>query len=170
MTDVGVTLEVDSLTKRYGDRCALDDVSLNVTAGEVCGLLGPNGAGKTTLVSIVAGLRKADSGCVRVAGLDVATGGRAARSQVGLAAQETGVYPTVTVRENLVLFADLAGYRKSSETSAWRKSPTFSNSRTCSDGWPATFPVVRSGDSTRRWRCCIGHAFSCWTSRPQVST
>ena len=104
-------LEVDSVVKRYDDRTALDGVSLQVDAGEVCGLLGPNGAGKTTLVSIISGLRRPDAGTVRVGGLDVVTGGRAARTQVGLAAQETGIYPTVTVRENLVLFADLAGYR-----------------------------------------------------------
>jgi ABC-2 type transport system ATP-binding protein len=107
----GAALEVEAVVKRYGDRVALGGVSLAVAPGEVCGLLGPNGAGKTTLVSIIAGLRNADSGRVRVDGVDIATGGRAARTQVGLAAQETGIYPTVTVRDNLVLFADLAGYR-----------------------------------------------------------
>jgi ABC-2 type transport system ATP-binding protein len=102
-------LEVDGVTKRYGERVALEDVSLVVGPGEVCGLLGPNGAGKTTLVSIIAGLRRPDAGTVRVTGIDVTRGGRAARSAVGLAAQETGVYPTVSVRANLELFAGLAG-------------------------------------------------------------
>ncbi|MGZ6953474.1 MAG: ABC transporter ATP-binding protein [Acidimicrobiia bacterium] len=111
MAVAGAALEIDSLVKRYGDHLALDGVSLTVEPGEVCGLLGPNGAGKTTLVSIVAGLRGPDSGTVRVAGTDLATGGRATRALVGLAAQETGIYPTITVSENLVLFADLAGYR-----------------------------------------------------------
>ena len=62
MADPKAALEVESVVKRYGDRVALDGVSLSVEPGEVCGLLGPNGAGKTTLVSIIAGLRDADSG------------------------------------------------------------------------------------------------------------
>ncbi|CAN5628292.1 ABC transporter ATP-binding protein [soil metagenome] len=102
-------LEVEGVGKRYGDHLALDAVDLQVAPGEVCGLLGPNGAGKTTLVSIIAGLRSADRGSVHVDGIDVATGGRAARTAVGLAAQETAIYPTVTVRENLELFTRLAG-------------------------------------------------------------
>ncbi len=104
-------LEVERVDKRYGDRVALHQVSLRVGAGEVCGLLGPNGAGKTTLVSIVAGLRDADGGAVRVDGVDLTAGGAGTRSLVGLAAQETGIYPTLTVRENLELFARLAGLR-----------------------------------------------------------
>jgi len=111
VVESGVALEVESVVKRYGDHLALDGVDLVVAPGEVCGLLGPNGAGKTTLVSIVAGLRSPDAGRVAIAGVDMATSGRRAREQVGLAAQETGIYPTVTVRDNLVLFADLAGYR-----------------------------------------------------------
>lgn len=102
-------LSVEGVTKRYGERVALDGVDLEVGPGEVCGLLGPNGAGKTTLVSIVAGLRSPDRGRVVVAGHDVADAGAASRELIGLAGQETAVYPTVTVRENLVLFAELAG-------------------------------------------------------------
>jgi len=107
----GATLEIHSLVKRYGDRTVLHDVTFDVRPGEVCGLLGPNGAGKTTLVSIISGLRPADGGRVTVGGVDVAGGDRATRGLVGLAGQETGVYPTVTVDDNLDLFAGLAGLR-----------------------------------------------------------
>ena len=103
-------LQVQGVVKRYGDRTALHGVDLEVAAGEVCGLLGPNGAGKTTLVSIIAGLRSPDEGRVLVDGLDIAAHGAAARQAVGLAGQTTGVYPTVSVRENLELFTRLAGY------------------------------------------------------------
>ncbi len=105
----GQQLEIAALTKRYGGRCVLDDVTFDVRPGEIRGLLGPNGAGKTTLVSIISGLRVADSGTVHIGGRDVAVGGRDTRGLVGLAGQETGVYPTVTVQENLDLFAGLAG-------------------------------------------------------------
>ena len=104
-------LVVDAVERSYGDQRALAGVSLEVRAGEVCGLLGPNGAGKTSLVSIIVGLRAADAGRVLLDGVDVATGGAAARAIVGVAGQETAIYPTVRVRDNLSLFADLAGLR-----------------------------------------------------------
>ena len=74
-------------------------------------LLGPNGAGKTTLVSIIAGLRRADAGRVRVGGIDVADDPHAARQLLGLAPQDTGVYLQLPVRDNLRFFAGLAGLR-----------------------------------------------------------
>ncbi|MBX3313829.1 MAG: ABC transporter ATP-binding protein [Actinobacteria bacterium] len=99
------------MTKRYGDHVALDGVDLDIAPGEICGLLGPNGAGKTTLVSIIAGLRGADRGTVTVDGLDVATD-RRTRGLVGLAGQETAIYPTLKVRANLELMGGLAGMSK----------------------------------------------------------
>lgn len=100
------------MTKRYGAVVALRGVDLEVAAGEVVALLGPNGAGKTSLVSIVAGLRRADSGEVRVDGIDVRAHPHAARRRLGLAPQDTGIYPTLTVRDNLRFFGELAGLRR----------------------------------------------------------
>ena len=65
-----VVVTVDRLSKRYGDRSVLRDVSLRVHAGEVFGLLGPNGAGKTTTLETIVGLRRPTDGTVRVLGRD----------------------------------------------------------------------------------------------------
>ena len=90
-------LNVTNVSKSYGNHLALDGVSLDVAEGQILGLLGPNGAGKTTLVSIVAGLRRPDAGRVEVDGIDVVRSPQAARALIGLAPQDTGVYPTLNV-------------------------------------------------------------------------
>jgi ABC-2 type transport system ATP-binding protein len=104
-------LDARELRKSYGGTLALDGVTLSVAAGEVVGLLGPNGAGKTTLVSIVAGIRRPDAGTIEVGGIDVVRHPQRAQRLIGFAPQETGVYPTLTVRDNLRFFAGLAGLR-----------------------------------------------------------
>lgn len=63
-------IEVENLTKRYGDIQAMDKISFTVEVGEIFGILGPNGAGKTTTVESIAGLRRPDGGTIRVLGLD----------------------------------------------------------------------------------------------------
>jgi ABC-2 type transport system ATP-binding protein len=102
-------LHVHGLRKAYGDVVALRGVDLDVARGEIVSLLGPNGAGKTTLVSIVAGLRRADAGVVEVDGLDAVKGSAAVRRRIGLAPQDLGIYPVVSVRNNFLLFGRLAG-------------------------------------------------------------
>jgi ABC-2 type transport system ATP-binding protein len=104
-------LEARGLRKSYGARSALGGVDLDIAAGEIVGLLGPNGAGKTTLVSILAGLIRPDAGSVTIASIDALAHPRRIRPLLGLAPQETGLYPTLTCRENLQFFAELAGLR-----------------------------------------------------------
>jgi ABC-2 type transport system ATP-binding protein len=102
-------LAVKGLSKAYGSHQALESVDLEVAGGEISALLGRNGAGKTTLVSIVAGLLSPDAGSVVIGGIDALADPRRARVDLGLAPQETGVYPTLSCRENLRLFTGLAG-------------------------------------------------------------
>ena len=88
---------------------ALDDVSMEVARGTVTGLVGPDGAGKTTLIRLAAGLLSADSGNLRVLGVDVSRNPREVQARVGYMPQKFGLYEDLTVQENLDLYADLHG-------------------------------------------------------------
>ena len=94
----GAVLEAKGLSKRYGDRVALSDVSFNVRAGELVACIGPNGAGKTTLLSILADIKQPDAGAVR-----------RPQGAVGWVPQEPALYGKLSVAENLRLFARLEG-------------------------------------------------------------
>ncbi len=98
-------IAVRGLTKRYGDTVAVDDLHLEVSAGETLALLGPNGAGKTTTIECCEGFRRPTSGTVRVLGRDPVRDASALRPRVGLMLQEGGVYPMATPQEVLRLFA-----------------------------------------------------------------
>ncbi|MBN1640894.1 MAG: ABC transporter ATP-binding protein [Anaerolineae bacterium] len=100
-------VQVRDLAKRYGDVRAVDGVSFDVGVGEVFGLLGPNGAGKTTTVECVLGLRQPDAGTIAVLGMAHSTHSRQIRARVGAQLQTTGLYPRLTVREQVALFARL---------------------------------------------------------------
>src|SRR6202158_212574 len=100
----GATIEVNCLTKRYGDVEALRGVSFAVNEGEVFGLLGPNGAGKTSTVEILEGLRTPDSGSVSVCGLDPQSSGAEFKYIIGTALQSTAPPDKMRVREALELF------------------------------------------------------------------
>ena len=102
-------IEIEGVTKSFGETRALEDVSLVAGTGEVLGLLGPNGAGKTTLVRILATLLRPDRGAIRVAGVDVAREPAIARRHLGLAGQAAAVDEVLTGRENLVLIGTLYG-------------------------------------------------------------
>jgi ABC-2 type transport system ATP-binding protein len=104
---MGELLAVTNLHKRYGERAAVDGLSLAVGEGEIYGLLGPNGAGKTTTVRIVTGLLEPSSGTVRVAGFDPFAEPLAARANLGWAGQELALYEDLSAAENLRLAATL---------------------------------------------------------------
>ena len=103
--------DISGVSKSYKGRPALRDVTLSIAPGELCVLLGPNGAGKTTLISIIAGLQRPESGSVSVRGHDVSRDTLPARAAIGLAGQETAVYPTLRVEQNLRVAGELRGLR-----------------------------------------------------------
>jgi len=102
---VASVIEVEELRKTYGSQVAVDGVSLEVSRGEIFGLLGPNGAGKTTMVECIQGLRRPDSGRVRVLGLDPLRETEALRRRIGSQLQESALPDRIRVWEALDLFA-----------------------------------------------------------------
>jgi ABC-2 type transport system ATP-binding protein len=106
-------LAVEHLTKRFGDRVAVDDVSFEVAAGEVFGFLGPNGAGKTTTVRMLGTLIAPTAGSAVVAGLPLAhANGVEIRQRIAVMPEAPGLYLRLTVTENLEFFAGLYGIRE----------------------------------------------------------
>jgi ABC-type multidrug transport system ATPase subunit len=100
-------IDVEGISKSFGETRALAGVDMSVPAGTVQGLLGPNGAGKTTLVRILATLLAADTGRAGISGVDVQQGPDTVRSLIGLAGQYAAVDETLTGRENLVMVGRL---------------------------------------------------------------
>ncbi|HEX7084244.1 MAG TPA: ABC transporter ATP-binding protein [Gaiellaceae bacterium] len=98
-------VRVQGLRKRYGDYEALRGVDFAIETGEVFGLLGPNGAGKTTTIEILEGYRERDEGVVEVLGVDPQRAGSSWREQLGVVLQSSSLYPSLSVRESLRVFA-----------------------------------------------------------------
>jgi ABC-2 type transport system ATP-binding protein len=93
------------VSKSYGERVAVSDLSLDVEVGELMAVVGPNGAGKTTTIEMIEGYRRPDRGQIRVFQWDPAREPGPVRPLVGLMLQEGGIYPTIKVKEVVRLFA-----------------------------------------------------------------
>ena len=106
MTTAALTAR--NLTRRFGDRVAVDDVSIDLRAGEIFALLGPNGAGKTTTLRMLAGLIAPTSGAVQIDGeaMTADAAGRL-RKRIGFLTEAPGLWDNLTVRENLSVYARL---------------------------------------------------------------
>ncbi len=106
MSDDARALEIDGISKRYGDTVALDGLSLDVASGEVFGFVGRNGAGKTTTMRIVLGVLAPDAGVVRWLGVPLTF---EARRRIGYMPEERGLYPKMHVAEQLAYLGELHG-------------------------------------------------------------
>ena len=101
MNDAGLAVDVRGLTKRYDGRAVVDDFTLQVRTGSICGFLGPNGSGKTTTIRMLCGLLTPDAGEGSCLGLPLATHTAEIRRQVGYMTQKFGLYDDLSLRENL---------------------------------------------------------------------
>lgn len=102
-------LTVDHLTKSFGGRKAVDDVSFALPEGAFLSVFGPNGAGKTTLLRMLATLSRPTAGTIQLGGIDVKEEPDRAREAVGLISHNPMLYPDLTAEENLLLYAKLYG-------------------------------------------------------------
>ena len=113
-----MSVSVDRVTKYYGEQKALDDVSFNISTGEIVGFLGPNGAGKSTLMKIITGYIPPSSGKVLVNGMDVSKDDPSTRSKTGYLPENNPLYPEMYVREYLSFVASVYKMTKDSKADA----------------------------------------------------
>ena len=145
----GAALQIDGVSKYYGDFPALRNIKLNIEPGSTVALLGRNGAGKTTLLRIVAGLSKASEGSVRIAGADVRQ--EATRRRIGVLGHGISLYDELSATENLVLFAKLYGLAEPEKQAlAWLEKTGLGRVR---DG------LVREFSRGMRQRLAVARAF-----------
>ena len=100
---------VEKVTKTFGDKVAVNDLSFRIPSGQICGLLGPNGAGKTTLFRLLMGILKASSGRIEIAGLDAFEDRVAVKRLIGFLPDEPVFYSYLSGRELLALSAGMHG-------------------------------------------------------------
>jgi len=105
-------VEVQNVTKRYGDKLAVNDLSFQIDNGEIVGFLGPNGAGKSTTMNIVTGFLSATEGNVRIAGLDILEEPKEAKKHIGYLPEQPPLYVDMTVHEYLDFLYDLKKCKK----------------------------------------------------------
>ena len=106
---VDYVIEVEGLSKAFGDRVVVRDLSMRVKRGQIYGFLGPNGSGKTTTIRMLCGLLTPDSGRGTCLGMDILTQSREIRRHVGYMTQKFSLYADLSVRENLEFVARIYG-------------------------------------------------------------
>ena len=122
-------IDVLSVGKRFGDTVALDGLTFQVSQGEIFGLVGPDGAGKTTTMRLLAGIMAPSSGAATVMGMDTVREAEAIKEEIGYMSQRFGLYPDLTVEENLHFYADLYGVPRSGRADKIDRLLAFSNMR-----------------------------------------
>lgn len=120
-------IRTEALTRRFGDLIAVDQLSLSVAEGEIFGLVGPDGAGKTTTMRMLIGILAPSSGDAWIDGLHVVKEADPIKDRIGYMSQRFGLYPDLTVLENIDFYADLYAVPEHDRTEKTERLLTFSN-------------------------------------------
>ncbi|MCL5458913.1 ABC transporter ATP-binding protein [Loigolactobacillus coryniformis] len=144
-------VEIEHLTKKFGSRVVVDDVSFVVQPGTILGLLGPNGAGKSTVINMIVGLLRKTAGEVRLFG-QVAEGNQELRKRIGMVPQELALYYDLSAEENVRYFGGLYGLRGKALKSATEDALKLVGLWERKKDKPATF----SGGMQRRLNIAMG--------------
>jgi ABC-2 type transport system ATP-binding protein len=107
LPEAGIAIEVDELTKRFGDFVAVDHVSFEVPRGRILGFLGPNGAGKSTTIRMLCGILPPSSGSAAVRGIDVVQNPEGVKEQLGYMSQKFSLYEDLTVAQNINFYGGI---------------------------------------------------------------
>ncbi len=120
-------IQAEGLTKRFGERVAVDNFSLTVGRGEAFALVGPDGAGKTTVMRLLVGIMDPDEGRAEVLGFDTAAESEQLKEHIGYMPQRFGLYDDLTVSENIAFYADLYRVPKTARRERLPELLKFSN-------------------------------------------
>lgn len=132
-------LQVEGLTKRFGQFTAVEAVSLGVGAGEIYGLIGPNGAGKTTLLQMIVGLLEPSAGRVLIDGRDLAASPEYVKQRIGYVADVPYLYNRLTGREFMHFVADLWGVGRKEKTGRIEELLSFFDLTRAADNYTETY-------------------------------
>ncbi len=120
-------IQTDNLTKKFGDLTAVDTLTLSVAEGELFGLVGSDGAGKTTTMRMLTAVMEPTSGDARVMGRHTAREAEAVKGEIGYMSQRFGLYPDLTVQENIHFYADIFGLPRRGRAEKVDELLSFSN-------------------------------------------
>ena len=158
-------IEIDGLTKRYGDKTAVDRLSFVVEPGVVTGFLGPNGAGKSTTMRMIAGLDRPTTGTVRVNGKHYPES-TAPMSELGILLDARSVHPGLSARNNLLALARTSGIGRRRVDEVIELAGL---AEVAGPGREASPSAWANAWAWRR-RCWASRRPWCWTSRSTAST
>ncbi|MFH1981001.1 MAG: ATP-binding cassette domain-containing protein [Pseudomonadota bacterium] len=129
MTPTDAVIHTEGLSRRFGDLAAVDALNLSVAKGEIYGLVGPDGAGKTTTLRMLAGILDPTGGSARVFGCRLPEEATAAKEHIAYMSQRFGLYPDLSVAENISFYADLYGVPRKGREARIDDLLGFSNMR-----------------------------------------